>query len=40
MPGQTEADRKETGKKGMRYVNSDLVHPCNPDSVHAAQCGC
>ena len=22
------------------YVNSDLVHPCNPVSFHAAQCGC
>lgn len=24
----------------MRYVNSDLVHPCNPVCFHAAQYGC
>ena len=24
----------------MRYVNSDLVHPCNPASFHAAQSDC
>lgn len=41
MLGQTGADQKESeqGRRGMRYVNSDLVHPCNPDSFHVAQCG-
>ncbi|PXH94982.1 hypothetical protein DMQ94_27485 [Klebsiella variicola] len=42
MPGQTGSNkkRKGAGKGRMRYVNSDLVHPCNPVSFHAAQCGC
>lgn len=39
MPGQTGSDQKERkqGRTGMRYVSSDLVHPCNPASLHAAQ---
>lgn len=42
MPGQTGSDQKEKeqGRRRMRYVNSDLVHPCNPASFHVAQCGC
>ncbi|EDT8879148.1 hypothetical protein EK51_004499 [Salmonella enterica subsp. enterica] len=41
MPGQTGSDPKGKGaeKERMRYVNSDLVHPCNPVSFHVAQYG-
>ena len=41
MPGQTGSNkkRKGAGKGRMRYVNSDLVHPCNPVGSHAAQFG-
>lgn len=42
MPGDKGAEQKEErvvrGK--MRYMNSDLVHPCNPVSFHAAQSDC
>lgn len=38
MPGQQKGKRAE--KERMRYVNSDLVHPCNPASFHAAQSDC
>ncbi|EAB2922988.1 hypothetical protein DA897_20070 [Salmonella enterica] len=39
MPGQTGSNLKGTGaeKERMHYVNSDLVHPCNPASFHVAQ---
>ncbi|EBV4595287.1 hypothetical protein EO268_20265 [Salmonella enterica subsp. enterica serovar Schwarzengrund] len=42
MPGQTGLEPKweEEEKERMRYVNSDLVHPCNPVSFHVAKCGC
>lgn len=38
MPGQTGSDQKERtqGRRGGRYVNSDLVHPCYPVSFHIA----
>lgn len=38
MPGQTGSDQKGKGaeKERKRYVNSDLVHPCNPVSFHVA----
>ncbi|EBS3610421.1 hypothetical protein DPD44_21130 [Salmonella enterica subsp. enterica serovar Poona] len=39
MPGQTGSNLKGKGaeKERKRYVNSDLVHPCNPVSFHVAQ---
>ncbi|EDH3764935.1 hypothetical protein GDA03_15985 [Salmonella enterica subsp. enterica] len=42
MPGQTGSNQKRKGadKERGRYVNSDLVHPCNPASFHAAQYVC
>lgn len=42
MPGQTGANQKWKGaeKERVRYVNSDLVPPCNPASFHAAQSDC
>jgi len=41
MPGQTGSNQKGEGaeKERKRYVNSDLVHPCNPVCFHVAQCG-
>lgn len=38
MPGQTGSNQKGEGaeKERKRYVNSDLVHPCNPASFHIA----
>ena len=43
MPGQTGSGQKTGGQeeeRKARYVNSDLVHPCDPVRIHAAQCGC
>lgn len=42
MPGRTESENagKVAGRGKVRYVNSDLVHPCNPVSFHAAQSDC
>lgn len=39
MPGQPGSGQKEEkNRRGkVRYVNSDLVHPCNPASFHVAQ---
>ncbi|EAA0892436.1 hypothetical protein DLF39_19805 [Salmonella enterica subsp. enterica serovar Orientalis] len=39
MPGQHGSGQKEEqDRRGeVRYVNSDLVHPCNPASFHVAQ---
>lgn len=36
MLGQTGSNQKGRGaeKERMRYVNSDLVHPCNQESFH------
>ncbi|MJU56752.1 hypothetical protein DOW99_21950 [Salmonella enterica subsp. enterica] len=41
MPGLTGSNLKREGaeKERLRYVNSELVHTCNPVVFHAAQCG-
>lgn len=42
MPGKKGSEQKEERavREKMRYVNSDLVHPCNPASFHVAQSDC
>lgn len=39
MPGKKGSEQKEARaeREKMRHVNSGLVHPCNPDRLHAAQ---